>query len=50
MNKEDKSLLVNELAQSIADYSHFYVVDAGDMDAGKTKVTLEDFALSKRLK
>ncbi len=36
MNKEDKSVLVKELTQNIADYSHFYVVDAGDMDSGKT--------------
>ncbi len=36
MNKEDKSLLVKELAQNIAEYNHFYVVDAGDMDSVKT--------------
>ncbi len=36
MNKEDKSLLVKELAQSVAEYAHFYVVDAAGMDAGKT--------------
>ncbi|TLX75708.1 50S ribosomal protein L10 [Labilibacter sediminis] len=36
MNKEDKSLLVKELGQNIADFSHFYVVDAGDMDSGTT--------------
>ncbi len=36
MKKEDKSLLVKELAQNIADYSHFYVVDAADMNSGKT--------------
>lgn len=36
MNKEDKSLLVKELTQNIADFSHFYVVDAGGMNSGKT--------------
>lgn len=36
MNKEDKSLLVKELGQSIADFNHFYVVDAGGMNSGKT--------------
>ena len=36
MNKEDKSLLVKELTQNIADYSHFYVVDAAGMNSGKT--------------
>ncbi len=36
MNKEDKSLLVKELADNIAEFSHFYVVDAGGMDSGKT--------------
>ncbi len=36
MKKEDKSLLVKELAQNIAEYNHFYVVDAADMNSGKT--------------
>lgn len=36
MNKEDKSLVVKELSQNISEYSHFYVVDAGGMDSGKT--------------
>ncbi|MCW3786202.1 50S ribosomal protein L10 [Plebeiibacterium sediminum] len=36
MNKEDKSLLVKELTQNIAEYSHFYVVDAAGMNSGKT--------------
>jgi large subunit ribosomal protein L10 len=36
MNKEDKSLLVKELTQNITDYSHFYVVDAGGLNSGKT--------------
>ncbi|WP_066628599.1 50S ribosomal protein L10 [Labilibacter marinus] len=36
MKKEDKSLLVKELTENIAEYNHFYVVDAGDMDSGKT--------------
>lgn len=36
MNKEDKSLLVKELGQNIADFNHFYVVDAGGMNSGKT--------------
>lgn len=36
MKKEDKSTLVKELAQNITEYNHFYIVDAGDMDSGKT--------------
>ena len=49
MKKEDKSLLVKELAQNIADYGHFYVVDAGDMDSGKTS-DLRRLAFSKEVK
>ena len=36
MKKEDKGLLVKELTQTIADYNHFYVVDAGGLKSGKT--------------
>ncbi len=36
MKKEDKNLLVKELAQNIAEYNHFYVVDAGGLNSGKT--------------
>jgi len=36
MNKEDKSLLVKELGQNIAEFSHFYVVNAGGMNSSKT--------------
>ncbi|GAF03133.1 50S ribosomal protein L10 [Saccharicrinis fermentans] len=36
MKKEDKSLLVKELAKNIAAYNHFYVVDAGELDSSKT--------------
>ncbi len=49
MKKEDKSLLVKELASTIAEYSHFYVVDAGDMDAGKTSA-LRRLCFSKEVK
>ncbi len=49
MNKEDKSLLAKELAQNIADYAHFYVVDAADMDAGKTS-DLRRLCFSKEVK
>lgn len=49
MNKEDKSLLVKELKQNIADYNHFYVVDAGGMDAGKTS-DLRRLCFSKEVK
>lgn len=36
MKKEDKSLLVNELAGTIQEFSHFYVADASGLDAGAT--------------
>ncbi|MGQ1788012.1 MULTISPECIES: 50S ribosomal protein L10 [unclassified Saccharicrinis] len=49
MKKEDKSLLVKELAQNIADYSHFYVVDAGNLNSGKTS-DLRRLCYSKEVK
>ncbi|MBP8849264.1 MAG: 50S ribosomal protein L10 [Breznakibacter sp.] len=36
MKKEDKSLLINELAATIQEYSHFYVADAQGLNAADT--------------
>lgn len=36
MKKEDKSLLIEELAATIQEYSHFYVADAGGLNASNT--------------
>ncbi|MBN2661633.1 MAG: 50S ribosomal protein L10 [Tannerellaceae bacterium] len=36
MRKEDKSTLINELVENINAYSHFYVTEAGGLNAGKT--------------
>ena len=36
MRKEDKGVLINELAASINEYSHFYVTDTAGLDAGMT--------------
>jgi len=36
MKKEDKSLLINELASTIQEYSHFYVTDAQGLNAEAT--------------
>ncbi len=49
MNKEDKSLLVKELADNIAEFSHFYVVDAGGMNSGKTS-SLRSECFKKEIK
>ena len=49
MKKEDKSLVVKELARNIADYSHFYVVDVADMNSGKTS-NLRRLCFNKEVK
>ncbi len=36
MRKEDKSTLVNELLTSLNEYSHFYVTEAGGLNAEKS--------------
>ena len=36
MKKEDKSLLINDLAATIQEYSHFYVADAQGLNAADT--------------
>ncbi|WP_439182430.1 50S ribosomal protein L10 [Carboxylicivirga taeanensis] len=36
MRKEDKSTLVNELLTSLSEYSHFYVTEAGGLNAEKS--------------
>lgn len=36
MRKEDKSALIEELAASINEYSHFYVTDTAGLNAGMT--------------
>ncbi len=36
MKKEDKGLLVSELVKVIDNYNHFYIVDAGNLNSGKT--------------
>ncbi|MFT3739863.1 MAG: 50S ribosomal protein L10 [Breznakibacter sp.] len=36
MKKEDKSALIQDLASTIKEYSHFYVADTSGMNAGMT--------------
>lgn len=36
MKKEDKSALIQELASTLKQYSHFYVADSSGMNAGMT--------------
>ncbi len=36
MRKEDKSTLINALVENISNYSHFYVTEAGGLNAGAT--------------
>ncbi len=36
MKKEDKSALIQDLAASVKEYSHFYVADTSGMNAGMT--------------
>lgn len=36
MRKEDKNIVINHIAETIGNYSHFYIVDVTAMDAVKT--------------
>lgn len=36
MRKEDKNTIINELVANINNYSHFYVTEAGGLNAGTT--------------
>ena len=36
MRKEDKGVIIGQLAETVKQYGHFYLVDTTAMDAAKT--------------